>query len=148
MPLLQALSERAAVQVVLLAEGLQAQAAPQVLLDEATYFGTTAAFASWVDRFPAHPSSSASNTRPAKEAVGLTLTLGRLPHRTGVAVRYPHVPYHASQQDPVDVVVYRGPGFRDAWFLMLPPDSGSWLPTEQVVALYRQRMQMEHCRPD
>jgi len=46
LPLPQATAERAAVQVVLLAEGLQAQAAPQVLLDEATYFGTTAVLAS------------------------------------------------------------------------------------------------------
>jgi hypothetical protein len=76
------------------------------------------------------------------------LSLGRLPQRTGVAVRYPHVLYHASQQEPVDVVVYRGPGFRDAWFLLVPPDSEPWLPTEQVVAFYRQRMQIEHCFRD
>lgn len=76
------------------------------------------------------------------------LSLGRLPHRTGVPKRYRHVLYHGSQQEPVDVVVYRGPGFQSAWFLIVPPDSESWLPTEQVVALYRQRMQIEHCFRD
>ena len=76
------------------------------------------------------------------------ISLGRLPHRTGVAVRYRHVLYHGSQQEPVDVIVYRDKGFRDAWFLIVPPDSEQWLPTEKVVALYRQRMQIEHCFRD
>jgi hypothetical protein len=76
------------------------------------------------------------------------LSLGRLPHRTGVAVRYRHLLYHGTKQEPVDVIVYRGKGFQDAWFLIVPPDSESWLPTEQVVALYRQRMQIEHCFRD
>jgi len=46
LPLPQAASERAAVQVVLLTEGLQAQAAAQLLINETTYFGAAAAFAS------------------------------------------------------------------------------------------------------
>jgi hypothetical protein len=45
-PLLQATGERAAVLVVLLAEGLQVQAAPQILINETTYFDAAAAFAS------------------------------------------------------------------------------------------------------
>jgi hypothetical protein len=76
------------------------------------------------------------------------LSLGRLPHHTGVALRYSHVLYHGTQQEPVDVIVYRGPGFQAPWFLVVPPDSESWLTTEQVVTLYRQRMQMEHCFRD
>ena len=67
------------------------------------------------------------------------LSLGRLPHRTGVALRHSHVLYHGTKQEPVDVIVYRGKGFKDAWFLIVPPDSESLLPTEQVVVLYRQR---------
>lgn len=39
-------------------------------------------------------------------------------------------------------------GFQQAWFLMVPPESESWWPTEQLVALYRQRMQIEHCFRD
>lgn len=76
------------------------------------------------------------------------LSLGRLPHRTGVPIRYRHVLYHSTQQEPVDVIVYRGPGFQEPWFLVVPPNSESWLPTEQVVQLYRQRMQVEHCFRD
>lgn len=76
------------------------------------------------------------------------LSLGRLPHRTGIPVRYRHVLYHGLQKEPVDVIVYRGPGFQDAWFLIVPPDSESWLPTEEVVRLYRQRMQIEQCFRD
>ena len=33
-------------------------------------------------------------------------------------------------------------------FLLVPPDSESWLPTAEVVRLYRQRMQIEHCFRD
>ena len=76
------------------------------------------------------------------------LSLGRLPHRTGVPMRYRHVLYHGRQQEPVDVIVYRGKGFQDAWFLIVPPDSESWLPTEEVVRLYAERMQIEHCFRD
>jgi hypothetical protein len=74
-----------------------------------------------------------------------SLSVGRLPHRTGMPIRYRHALYHSNQKEPVDVVVYRGPGFKEPWFLIVPPDSEAWLPTEQVVSLYRQRMQIEHC---
>ena len=71
------------------------------------------------------------------------LSLGRLPHRQGHAIRYTHVLYHSQKAEPVDVIVYREEGFREPWFLIVPPDSESWLPTEEVVRLYRQRMQIE-----
>ena len=48
----------------------------------------------------------------------------------------------------MDVIVYREKGFQDAWFLIVSPDSESWLPTDQVVRLYRQRMQIGHCFRD
>jgi hypothetical protein len=76
------------------------------------------------------------------------ISLGRLPHRSGHPVRYRHVLYHSRKAEPVDVVVYRQKGFQDAWFLIVPPDSESWLPTDEVVRLYRQRMQIEHCFRD
>lgn len=76
------------------------------------------------------------------------LSLGRLPHRTGVPVRYRQVLYHGRQQEPVDVIVYRGPGFHEAWFLIVPPGSESWLPTAEVVRLYAERMQIEQCFRD
>jgi len=76
------------------------------------------------------------------------ISLGRLPHRSSQPLRYRHVLYHSRQAEPVDVIVYREKGFQDAWFLIVPPDSESWLPTDEVVRLYRQRMQIEHCFRD
>ncbi len=76
------------------------------------------------------------------------MSLGRLPHRSGRPQRYRHVLYHGGQAEPVDVIVYREKGFQEAWFLIVPPDSESWLPTEEVVRLYRQRMQIEQCFRD
>jgi hypothetical protein len=76
------------------------------------------------------------------------ISLGRLPHRTGQPQRYRHAFYHARQAEPVDVIVYREKGFQEAWFLIVPPDSQSWLPSEEVVRLYRQRMQIEQCFRD
>ena len=75
-------------------------------------------------------------------------SLGRLPHRTGHPIRYTHVLYHSQKAEPVDVIVYREKGFREPWFLIVPPDSESWLPTKEVVRLYRQRMQIEQCFRD
>jgi DDE family transposase len=76
------------------------------------------------------------------------LSLGRLPHRTNWPVRYGHVLYHSQKAEPVDVIVYRERGFQQPWFLVVPPDSESWLPTTEVVRLYRQRMRIEHCFRD
>jgi hypothetical protein len=71
-----------------------------------------------------------------------------LPHRRGRPQRYRHVLYHGRQAEPVDFIVYREKGFQEAWFLIVPPDSESWLPTEEIVRLYRQRMQIEQCFRD
>ena len=76
------------------------------------------------------------------------LSLGRLPHRGGRATRYRHGLYHRQKAEPVDVIVYRERGLEPPWFLLLPRDSEVWLLTEQVVQLYRQRMQIEHCFRD
>lgn len=70
--------------------------------------------------------------------------LGRLPHRLGVPTRFSNVLYHQVKQERVDVIVYREREFQDAWFLIVPPQSEAWLPTETVVELYRRRMQIEH----
>lgn len=76
------------------------------------------------------------------------LSLGRLPHRQGQAIRYRQVLYHSQKAEPVDVIVYREKGFQEPWFLIVPPDSESWLPTVEAVRLYRQRMQIEQCFRD
>ncbi len=50
------------------------------------------------------------------------ISLGRLPHRSGRAIRYRHVLYYSREAEPVDVIVYREPGFQGACFLLVPPD--------------------------
>jgi len=76
------------------------------------------------------------------------LSVGRLPHRTSQPRRYRHVPYQSQKAEPVDVIVYRERGFAEPWFLLVPPDSESWLPTAAGVPLYRQRVQIEPCFRD
>ncbi len=69
--------------------------------------------------------------------------LGRLPHRQGQARRYRNVIYHDKEKVLVDIVVYREKGFKEPWFLILPPGVEEVLPTEQVVEWYRLRMRIE-----
>jgi hypothetical protein len=69
--------------------------------------------------------------------------LGRLPHRAGHPQRYVNALYHANVKEPVDVVVYHDPEFKEPWFLLVPPNSEDLLPTQQMVDLYRERMFVE-----
>src|SRR5437016_7410184 len=43
------------------------------------------------------------------------LSLGRLPHRLGRALRYGHVLYHSQKPEAVHVIVYRADGRQDPW---------------------------------
>ena len=74
---------------------------------------------------------------------GRRLKLHELTGVPGGACRYAGVAYHAEQRVRVDVVVYHDPDFREPWWLLVPPGSASVLPTRTVVALYRERMQVE-----
>lgn len=69
--------------------------------------------------------------------------LGRLRHRQGVARRYRNVLYHGIKKERVDVIVYRERGFKEPWFLLVPPDSEDLLPTDLVISWYRTRMRIE-----
>jgi len=71
------------------------------------------------------------------------LTLGRLSYRQGQARRYSQVAYHATKREPVDLVIFHDPAFKEPWSLLVPPDSAAQLPSDEVVALYRQRMHIE-----
>lgn len=71
------------------------------------------------------------------------LSLGRLRHRSGQPRRYRHAAYQDASQQPVDIVVFRDPHFQEPWFLLVPAGSEAQLPTDEVVALYRQRMHIE-----
>jgi hypothetical protein len=69
--------------------------------------------------------------------------LGRLPHRQGKAKRYRNVLYHSKKKVLVDIIVYRGKGFKEPWFLIVPPHKEDMLPTDEVVKWYRTRMDIE-----
>lgn len=69
--------------------------------------------------------------------------LGRLSHRQGKAIRYRTATYQDQEQEPVDIVLFHDPDFKEPWYLLVPPDSKDKLPTEEVVSLYRERMHIE-----
>lgn len=77
------------------------------------------------------------------EYQGHRLKLRELPGPPGRAVRYPLVLYQARERVPVDVVVFHDRAFQEPWYLLVPPGSETLLPTETVVACYRERMQVE-----
>jgi hypothetical protein len=74
---------------------------------------------------------------------GQRLALGRVPYRQGVATRYAQVLYQDSRREPVDLVIFHDPAFKEPWYLLVPPGSARQWPTARVVALYRQRMHIE-----
>lgn len=74
---------------------------------------------------------------------GQRLSLGRLRRRSGRARRYVNATYQGTAQEPVDIVVFHNPAFKEPWFLLVPAGSTAQLPTDDVVALYRERMHIE-----
>lgn len=71
------------------------------------------------------------------------INLGRLRHREGIPRRYRNLFYQDTIKEKVDVIVYRGKGFAEPWFLLVPPNCEALLPTELVVEWYRARMNIE-----
>ncbi len=71
------------------------------------------------------------------------LALGRLKYTLGKPKRYRHVLYRKDKKEAVDIVVYAEQGFKEVWYLLVPTDSQDVLPTQEVVRLYRERMQIE-----
>jgi len=67
----------------------------------------------------------------------------RFRYRLGVPIRYADVLYHKTKRIAVDLVIYKERRFQDTWYLLVPAGSEGDLPTEQIVALYRRRMQIE-----
>ncbi|OGB94341.1 MAG: hypothetical protein A2Z31_06665 [candidate division NC10 bacterium RBG_16_65_8] len=51
--------------------------------------------------------------------------------------------YQATRREPVDLIVFHDPAFQEPWYLLVPPDSATRVPTDLVVALYRQRRHIE-----
>ena len=71
------------------------------------------------------------------------MKLHQLKAKPFAALRYEDVLYHAQRKVKVDVVVYHEPRYQETWYLLVPVAFRQWLPTEQVVSLYRERMQIE-----
>jgi len=71
------------------------------------------------------------------------MKLKALPAIAHQAVRYENVLYHATQNVPLDVIVYAHPAYQEPWYLLVPLKSRSLLTATQVVDLYRERMQIE-----
>ena len=71
------------------------------------------------------------------------ISLGRLSRRSGRASRHSNVAYQDTAQEPVDIVVFHDPSFKEPWFLLVPAGSEAQLPTDDVVQLYRERMHIE-----
>lgn len=71
------------------------------------------------------------------------ISLGRLRYTQGKAVRYSNVRYHHKHRVPVDIVVYSEKGFKEPWFLIVPPGTEATLSSATVVKLYRSRMNIE-----
>lgn len=80
--------------------------------------------------------------------LGIRKKLGELAAEDYKAIRYRNVFYHAQKKVPVDVIVYREPGFEDTWYLLVPSLSEEIIGTEEAVAFYRQRMQVEQAFRD
>jgi hypothetical protein len=75
---------------------------------------------------------------------GRQCKLAELPVETGKAIRYCGVHYQAHERVAVDVIAFHDPGFKEPWWLLVPTGTARILPTKTVVALYRERMQIEH----
>ncbi len=61
----------------------------------------------------------------------------------GKAVRYARLGYRQHGKEPVDLIVYHEPGYKEPWYLLVPSGSEADLPTTRVVAIYRSRMRIE-----
>jgi len=77
------------------------------------------------------------------EYEGRRCKLRELPAQPSRALRSPLVLYQARERVPVDVVIFHDPTCREPWYLLTPAGSETLLPTDTVVALYRERMQIE-----
>lgn len=65
----------------------------------------------------------------------------RAPH--GEPRRLDRIRYRGWRPIEVDLVIYYERGHKEPWYLVVPPGSAAWLPTAEVVALYRRRMHIE-----
>jgi hypothetical protein len=78
------------------------------------------------------------------EYQGQQCKLGELSVEAGKAIRYCDVFYQAQERVPVDVIAFHDPNFQEPWWLLVPTGTDKILPTKTALALYRERMHVEH----
>jgi hypothetical protein len=66
--------------------------------------------------------------------------LGRFTVQPGQRRRY-QVRYHSQKKEPLDLIVFRGKGYQETWYLLVP--RGFPLTTKEIVDLYAKRMSIE-----
>jgi hypothetical protein len=71
---------------------------------------------------------------------GRPLLLGRFTVKPGQMRRY-QVLYHSRKKEPLDLIVFRGKGYQETWYLLVPRRFP--LTTERIVDLYAKRMSIE-----
>jgi Transposase DDE domain len=71
---------------------------------------------------------------------GKSRALGRLSVKTGKIQCYP-VLYHSKQKIPLNLIIFRGKGYQETWYLLIPQDIP--LSPKEVIDLYARRMSIE-----
>ena len=71
---------------------------------------------------------------------GRPLLLGRFTVKPGQMRRY-QVLYHSRKKEPLDLIVFRGKGYQETWYLLVPRRFP--FTTERIVDLYAKRMSIE-----
>lgn len=71
---------------------------------------------------------------------GKARTLGRFPVKTG-QIQFCSVLYHSKQKIPLNLIIFRGQGYKDTRYLLIPKDLP--LSPKEVVDLYARRMSIE-----
>lgn len=74
---------------------------------------------------------------------GKPKALSGLRYKKGKIVRYSNILYRKDDGVLLDLIIYRGTNFADTWYLVVPAGSFSIFPADEVVKLYRERMQIE-----
>ena len=71
---------------------------------------------------------------------GQPRALSRFPYQLGQIQRYT-VYYHSRAKEPLDLIIFRGLGYKETWYLLVPKAFGRH--EKEIVDLYAKRMSIE-----
>lgn len=71
---------------------------------------------------------------------GQPRALSRFPYQPGQIQRY-SVFYHSRAKEPLDLIIFRGLGYKETWYLLVP--KAFYRNDKEIVDLYAQRMSIE-----